>query len=195
LDSGARISELWGLQWPDIDLDAAKVSIKRQLIDAGTRHKKDGRGTRSELLYGPTKTGRARVIDLSVETVRLLREHRRTQAELKLKNRLVYTDTNAVFAREHEHLYGGHALGTPLPQNMLSDRTFKRLIAEAHVRPITFYGLRHTSATLLLSNGEPIQNVAKRLGHSKVSMTLDVYAHALPSQRTAADRIGALLHG
>lgn len=44
----------------------------------------------------------------------------------------------------------------------------------------TFHDLRHSSATMLLQNGESIASVSNRFGHSKVSATLDYYAHALP---------------
>jgi len=65
-----------------------------------------------------------------------------------------------------------------------------QIIAAAGVRPITPHGLRHTTATLLLGAGVPVQVVAQRLGHSDVTMTLNTYAHALPdAQRDAADRL------
>lgn len=62
------------------------------------------------------------------------------------------------------------------------------------MRPIKFHGLRHTCATLLLQAGTPIHVVSERLGHSKVSMTMEVYAHVLPDmQQEAVDLFGALL--
>jgi integrase len=64
------------------------------------------------------------------------------------------------------------------------------------VKRITFHGLRHTCATLLLQARTPVHAVSERLGHSKVSMTMEVYAHVLPDmQRDAATTMGALLHG
>ena len=64
------------------------------------------------------------------------------------------------------------------------------------MRPIKFHGLRHTCATLLLQAGQPVHVVSERLGHSKVSMTMEVYAHVLPDmQQGAADRLAAVLHG
>jgi integrase len=55
--------------------------------------------------------------------------------------------------------------------------------------------VRHTCATLLLQAGQPVHVVAQRLGHSKVEMTLNIYAHVLPDmQQQAAERLGALLH-
>lgn len=61
---------------------------------------------------------------------------------------------------------------------------------------LVFHGLRHTSATVLLSKGVPITLVSQRLGHSKVSITLDVYDHAIPSHGADAARvIGAAIYG
>jgi integrase len=63
------------------------------------------------------------------------------------------------------------------------------------VRAIKFHGLRHTCATLLLQAGQPVHVVSERLGHSKVSMTLEVYAHVLPDMQTqAAATMGVLPH-
>jgi integrase len=75
-------------------------------------------------------------------------------------------------------------------------REFARLIKAAGVRRIKFHGLRHTVATLMLSAGVPAHVVQRRLGHSKVEMTLGIYAHVLPSmQQYAAAKLAALLHG
>ena len=64
------------------------------------------------------------------------------------------------------------------------------------MKTIRFHGLRHTAATLLLQNGEPVENVSKMLGHSRVSMTYDNYSHVLKgSKQATAARMGALLHG
>jgi hypothetical protein len=78
----------------------------------------------------------------------------------------------------------------------IGEREFARLIKAANVRRIKFHGLRHTVATLMLAAGVPAHVVQRRLGHSKVEMTLGIYAHALPSmQQHAAARLPALTHG
>lgn len=87
-------------------------------------------------------------------------------------------------------------LGQPLQWNNIGKRVFDPLIRKAGVRRIKFHGLRHTSATLSLQTGAPVHVVAARLGHAKVEMTLNIYAHALPNmQQSAAERLAALLHG
>jgi integrase len=64
----------------------------------------------------------------------------------------------------------------------------------ASVPRLTFHGLRHTSATLMLLNGEHPKIVSERLGHSSVAITIDRYSHVLEGmQEAAADRLDALL--
>jgi integrase len=61
---------------------------------------------------------------------------------------------------------------------------------------LVFHGLRHCSATIALAAGVPITLVSERLGHSKVSITLDVYGHAIPSHGADAARvIGQAIYG
>jgi len=186
LDTGMRKGELCGLKWNDVDLDAGRVTVDRQLLVAGP-----------EPVFGPTKTGAPRGIDLTDETVRLLREHKRQQAELKMRNRQHYRDHGLVFAKEWGELHGQQdALGLPLQGCHLGQREFARVIKAADVRRIKFHGLRHTCATLLLAAGEPVHVVAARLGHKDATITMKVYAHVLPSmQQQAARTIGTLLYG
>ncbi len=57
---------------------------------------------------------------------------------------------------------------------------------------ITFYGLRHTCATLMLKSG--VKVVFERLGHADVALKLNVYSHVLPGmQENAARKIGDML--
>lgn len=50
----------------------------------------------------------------------------------------------------------------------------------------TFHSLRHTHATYLIASGVDMRTVQERLGHSKVSTTLELYAHAVPGRDAAA---------
>jgi integrase len=129
--------------------------------------------------------------------VELLRTHKRSQAELKMANRSAYHDHGLVFAKEYGDLRQRlDKLGHPLPANNLGERSLTKLCKAANVKRLTVHGLRHTSATLLLADGEPVHIVSERLGHADVSITLNVYAHVLKThQQGAANRISALLHG
>ena len=148
-------------------------------------------------VFGPTKTGLPRTVSLSAETAKLLRAHRQHQRELMMANRTTYRDLDLVFAKEYADLQRqGEMLGYPLQMNNLGQREYAQLIKAADVKPIKFHGMRHTSATLLLRARVPVHVVSERLGHSKVSMTMEIYAHVLPDmQEEAATALGAILHG
>jgi len=86
-------------------------------------------------------------------------------------------------------------LGDPLQMNNLGQREFRRLLQKAGVSPIKFHGLRHTCATLMLQAGVPAHVVKERLGHKRIEITLDIYAHAMPSmQQEAAAKLAAMYH-
>lgn len=184
LETGMRKAELCGLKWSDVDLDGGKLRVVRQLVATGPTPE-----------FGPTKNGLPRTIDISPATVQLLRTHKRNQSALKLKNRRQYHDHGLVFAKEWGELSRKHdVLGQPLQMNNIGEREYARLTKAAEVRPITFHGLRHTCATLLFEAGVPVKVIQERLGHKRIEITLDIYAHVLPSmQQVAAAQLAALL--
>ena len=179
LELGIRQSEIAALRWEDFNAEQATLGVVHQLR----------RGA-----FVALKSGRPRTLDLSPDLVDALLLHRRAQAELKLRNGRAYKDRGFVFAVEFAS--GPAKLGAPLVLPNLAARVFPRLIDAAGVKRITFHGLRHTSATLALVVGVPVKVVSERLGHSKTSITLDLYSHVVPSlSQDAAARIGAILHG
>jgi integrase len=188
LDAGLRKGELLGLQWKD--LEGTTLRVERQLLcvreDEGKVH----------LDMSMPKGKRGRTLDLSEETVLLLREHKRQQAVLKLKNRLQYIDNGLVFAQEWEDQKSPQsALGLPLHRSSIGHQ-LDQLCEKSGVKRITVHGLRHTCATLLMLAGVPPVVVQKRLGHADAALTLNIYSHVLPNmQKDAAKRLATLLHG
>jgi len=80
----------------------------------------------------------------------------------------------------------------PFPQAIV--KSFKAISKEAGLPRIRFHDLRHTSATLLLTAGVHPKVVQERLGHSTISMTLDLYSHVMPSmQEDAAEKLNRIL--
>jgi integrase len=153
----------------DVDLEKATVTISRQLAPR-----------KSEVPeWAPTKTGRARVVTLGVEAIARLKTHKSAQATIKMANRTTYADHGLVFAKEPTDVttprsaLGQVVLGLAL-------HTFSAVVKPAGVKKITPHGMRHTTATLLLAAGVPVQVVAQRLGHAQVAMTLESYPHATP---------------
>lgn len=75
--------------------------------------------------------------------------------------------------------------GKPLHPDGVTQR-FDRHVRESGLPRITFKGLRHTHATLLLLRGRPLHVVSRRLGHANEVFTARVYSHVLPGQNGAA---------
>jgi integrase len=64
----------------------------------------------------------------------------------------------------------------------------------AGVPAIRLHDLRHTHATILLQDREPLSTVSQRLGHRSEIVTMTVYSHVLPGdQRRAANRFAELV--
>lgn len=116
----------------------------------------------------------------------LLKQHKAQQAEQRLKVGDLWRGSNRLFVTWD---------GRPMFPDTISN-WFPEFLKHHNLPPLTFHGLRHTSATLLLAEGVPLKNVSKRLGHSSVTTTGDIYAHALRSvDREAAEKLDGLLTG
>jgi integrase len=146
-------------------------------------------------------------LDLTVPQLRVAAALTSAGGQLRLKGtktRKVRTlhlddDTAAVLARQPRPTPAPYPLvftrpdGSPWRPEVISDR-WRGQWPGLELPFIRLHDLRHTHATLLLQAGVPIKVVSERLGHSRVAMTLDVYAHVLPAMdRAAADAIGALV--
>lgn len=77
-------------------------------------------------------------------------------------------------------VFVNHA-GNIINRNNLVSRTFKPLCQKAGVPVLVWHEMRHTTATLLLESGIPINNVSELLGHASSVVTSKIYAHATRS--------------
>jgi integrase len=173
LDSGARQGELFGLVWSDLLVETGRLAIDRTV--------KDDNG---HLFVGPTKNKQKRLLLVSAETVAALLRHKQTLEASGYAGPLMFPD----------HI-GGY-----LRRQNFDRREWRKTLERAaddsglDFASVTFHTLRHTCATMLLQEGEPIAEVSARLGHSKITTTLDYYSHALPENRDRpADRFAARL--
>ena len=161
---GLRRGELLGLRWTDLELDGEpKLRVGRQL-----QRMRDGLGRR----FVAPKGGKGRKIRLPARTVEALKAHRAHRAETRLKAGSLYQDGGLVFASE---------IGTPLEPSNIDRRSFKSLLKKARLPDIRFHDLRHTCATVLLSQGVNPKFVQELLGHADIKLTLGTYSHFLPS--------------
>jgi integrase len=172
-----RRGEALGLRWSDLDLVEGRLAVRQTLL-----------AINSHIQFGEPKTNRSRrTVDLDPATVAILKAHRKAQLEERAeaglgrprRDELAFTDD----------------MGEPLHPNAVT-RTFTKLVTEAGVPQIRLHDLRHTHATLALQAGIHVKVVSERLGHSSVSITLDVYSHHVPGlQREAAEKVAALIPG
>jgi integrase len=168
-----RRGELLGLTWQTVSLKTGRLRIEQQLIPAKTG-----------CTFGPPKSARSdRTIALDSETVDALRHHRELQLLERDLAGPVYEDHDLVFPDE---------LGRPIYPKLLGDRFVKARKA-AGVNTGTLHTLRHTSATIALTEGVPLHVVAARLGDDPKTI-LATYAHLLPrSDAEAAAVVAAVL--
>ena len=169
--TGLRPSEALALTWKDIDLARGTLTVSKSLGWL--------KGEKRFVFNDPKTPASRRTVPLPFGLVRFLSEHMTRQYDLGFRD-LVFT-TRA---------------GDPSHQRVIVQEAFKPAIRRAGLKEDTrLYDLRHTHATLLLLADVHPKVVSERLGHSSVSITLDVYSHVLPNmQQEAADRLDALLY-
>ncbi|MCE5333613.1 MAG: tyrosine-type recombinase/integrase [Desulfobacteraceae bacterium] len=78
-----------------------------------------------------------------------------------------------------------HSNGNYIEQNHIR-KVFKRLLTKAGLREIRVHDIRHTTASLLLSDGASPVYVKEQLGHTSIQMTVDIYGHLIPSSNRGA---------
>ncbi|WP_111711724.1 tyrosine-type recombinase/integrase [Streptococcus dysgalactiae] len=151
LATGCRINEALALSWSDIDLENATISITKTLNHLGQ-------------INSPKSKASYRDIDIDQATITMLKAYQLRQIQEAWK--LGRTET-VVFSDFIHDYPSNKTLGTRLKTR------FKR----AGVPNIGFHGFRHTHASLLLNSGIPYKELQYRLGHSTLSMTMDIYSH------------------
>ena len=170
--TGLRRGELCYLRWRHIDLEALRVTV------AGTRTVIAG-----ETIETSPKSGHPRTITIDDDTAADLRRHREGQdARREQAGDLWRNDDGYVFT---------NAVGQPVSPDRPS-KAMTPLCLSAGVPRIKFHGLRHTHATLLLTAGAAVHEVSARLGHADATITMRIYAHALPSR---ADQLSDVFAG
>jgi integrase len=174
--TGMRRGELLGLQWSDVDLERARIAVRRSLVTVG-----------HEIVVSDPKTAKGRrSVALDPATVAGLKVWRKYQAAERLAWGPAWIDSGLVFTRED---------GRPLHPREVT-RAFSRHVLTAGVPIIRPHDLRHTHATLALAAGVHPKVVQERLGHANISITLDTYSHAVPAlEEQAAATIAALILG
>lgn len=172
---GLRRGELLGLKWEDINFEEGTVEIKRNLVRAGTKL----------VLKEPKSETSIRTLKLSKNLLTMLKNHRKRQLELKLLLGNEYKDNGFVFCKPN---------GEPINPSTFSHQ-FDDFLKKNNLPDIRLHDLRHTNATLMLKSNIPAKVASSRLGHSTVSITLDLYSHVLTDmEEEAAAKIDEILY-
>jgi integrase len=173
--TGLRRGELAGLQWHDLDLDTALMTVRHTITQ--------GKGG---LEVGRPKTRKGeRIVPLDAQTVEVLRRHRTRQEVERRAWGDAYEDNDLVFCTEN---------GRPLRPDYLTHH-WHTLTDRAGLPRIRLHDLRHTHASHALAAGVPIKIVADRLGHSTTTITEDIYTPVVPQVAAeAAELIADLVH-
>jgi integrase len=167
---GLRRSELIGLAWSDVDLTTRRIHVRQAQV--------------SDVLDSTKSEDSERIIVIDHGTADVLRAWRAAQLAERLAWGPTWNDTGRVFTRED---------GAPVRPGWVSER-FGTLAAKAGLPPVTFHGLRHGTATMLLAAGQPPKVISEVLGHSTVSFTMTVYTEVAESlAESAASAIAAFV--
>jgi len=175
LTTGMRQGEMLGLKWSDVDWEKGMLHVQRQLQQVERKG--------YALVPPKTKAGR-RQIKLGQVMLEQLMAHRKRQEQVKAFAGNRWQEQDLIFPT---------TIGTPLDHKRVT-KEFKELLKKAGLPEMRFHDLRHTSISLMLEMGTPLNTVQRRAGHSKASVTADIYGHAMVgSQNEAAEKIESLV--
>ena len=174
LGTGMRLGELLGLRWSDVDLHAGQLHVEHAL-----------QRINGELRLTEPKSSRSRrTLSLPAVCQRALARHRVAQLEERLAAGDAWQQTDYVFASN---------TGGPLDASTVNHQ-FHRHLERLGMPSMRFHDLRHTCASLLVSQGVDLRVVMQTLGHSQISLTANTYTHLRQAiQQEAAERLDAVL--
>jgi integrase len=168
--TGIRLGELCALKWSDIDMEAGTMSIMRTV--SRTKNFLQDKNKTALLIGAPKSQKSVRKIPLPDFLLKLSDEWKLSTAN---ENCYLLSDSQTpIDPRTYQKLY-------------------KKVLANAGVKDRKFHAIRHTFATRALELGVDIKTLSEILGHSNVSITLNIYAHSLMEQkRIAIDKLNEM---
>ena len=175
--TGARRGEIAGLKWKNVDFENGNIRIDCALLY----------GSKTGVYEETPKTNAGyRTIGIPGEVMDLLRRYRVEQNKQKLRTGSDWEQTDYVFTNET-----GRYIHPCTFSSWPSD--FAKRYGLSHINP---HALRHTQASVLYQNNVDPVTISRRLGHSRVSTTQDIYCHLLEqADDMARDAIGEVLFG
>ena len=160
--TGMRRGEILGLQWSDIDFDKKMIYVSRSLAHVPN----------SGYMFTTLKTKNSkRQIPIPEFVLHELYKHKQRLDEWKGLVEDLYEDNDLVICTNTGSFQD--------PRNVV--RVMKRIVKSTKVPNIRFHDIRHTHASILISEGVDIVKISKRLGHANPKIRLEYYAHLLPN--------------
>ncbi len=150
--TGLRAGELWAIRRKHVDLDHRIIRVMESVTEVG-----------GELIFGSTKTGANRAVTWPASLDEAIANHLATRPDDP--DALVFVSTT----------------DTPMRHSGFMKRSFKPALERAGLPQGTrFHDLRHTHASLLIAMGAHPKAIQERLGHSSITITLNIYGHLFP---------------
>ena len=165
LATGMRRGEILALRWRNVDLERGAVRVVESLEQ-----------TKAGLRFKSTKTEKARAVTLPSFALNELRRWKREQAEGLLRLGVRQGAETLVCARQD---------GEPKQPGSLTHE-FTYLVGRAGIPRVRFHDLRHSHATQMLLAGVHPKIVQERLGHSTITVTMDLYSHVSETMQSDA---------
>lgn len=168
LFTGLRVGECSALKWSDIDMDKRYLTVSHTIVYLKNRNG----GTNKKVLVdqNSTKSGRTRRVYLSDMAIKALND---------LKEQVGYDPNGYVL-----HTSKGTFL---FPGDI--QKRFHYILHRAGIEPCGVHTLRHSYVSLLVNNNVPIAAISELVGHTSISITLNVYSHLLQETRAEAMEI------
>ena len=164
--TGLRQGELLALNWHDIDFVSNTININKS-IKRVTITKSDGSKESIQLIQSPKTKSSIRTVPIPTNIISELKFHQSRQSLEKALCGNAYEDNNLVFATP---------LGTPIDSRNLT-KAYKRLLIKHNIPYKKFHSIRHSYATRLFEANVPIKTIQTLMGHSSITVTMNIYTH------------------
>lgn len=169
IDTGCRRGEACGLKWDSIDFEGHIVVLDKALLYS----------RRIGTYEDTTKSDRERILQISPETINVLRLWKAEQDNMKDAYGSLWVNTGYIFTRNN---------GDHMNPDSLTDwlNKFSKKHDLPHIHPHAF---RHTSASTMIANNVDIVSVAGELGHASPVTTTKIYAHQIAEAKARASNV------
>ncbi len=158
---GIRRGELAGLEWKHIDFDKNMIHIVQSSIYVNPEL--------GIITKDPKSKTSKRTIRMPNVMANILKEYKVWYDNKKKRHGSAWKNKDRVICKPNGEII------TPSTIRLW----LTKLLEENNIRRVSSHSLRHTNITIQLRNKIPPKAVARFVGHSDPSVTLDVYSHFL----------------